>query len=103
MNIKPKDAVLFTIKEQRENSSSYYLWNWTKKDIFKRVEFYTKQKFINEKLETQLKEIGELIGKVNDLQNKKENLINDREQMEDEQHRIREYISVLGQSSQENV
>lgn len=103
LKIEPKDAVSFTIKEQRENSSSYYLWNWTKEDIFKRVEFYIKQKFINEKLETLLKEIGELIGKVNDLQNKKENLINDREQMEDEQQRIRENISVLGQTSQENV
>ena len=85
-----------------ENYSSYYLYNYSKDDLLKRVAFYTQQKFINEELETQLKEIGELIGKKNDVDVKRSKLENEKYEMTDEQARLRENISVLGDSSQEN-
>ena len=62
LTLKPKDAIKFEIKERKEDYSSYYLYNYTKEDLLKRVAFYVQQKFINPELEAQLKEIGELIG-----------------------------------------
>ncbi len=103
LTLKPKDAVEFTIKERKENYSSYYIYNYSKDDLLKRVAFYVKQKFINENLEIQLKEIGELIGRKNDLNMKKSKLEDERYQMTDEQTRLRENISVLGNTSQENT
>jgi len=102
INLKPKDAIKFEIKERMENYSSYYLYNYSKDDLLKRVAFYTQQKFINLELETQLKDIGELIGKKNDVNVKKSKLENEKYEMTDEQARLRENISVLGDSSQEN-
>ncbi|MHA1468114.1 MAG: hypothetical protein ACTSP6_08565 [Promethearchaeota archaeon] len=102
ISLKPKDAIKFEIKERMENYSSYYLYNYSKDDLLKRVAFYTQQKFINEELETQLKEIGELIGKKNDVDVKKSKIENEKYEMTDEQARLRENISVLGDSSQEN-
>jgi hypothetical protein len=102
ITLKPKDAIKFEIKERMENYSSYYLYNYSKEDLLKRVAFYTHQKFINEELEAQLKEIGELIGKKNDVDVKRSKLENEKYEMTDEQARLRENISVLGDSSQEN-
>ena len=100
LKLKPKDAINFKLKEQREDYSSNYLWNWSKDDILKRVGFYIKHKFINEKLEAKLKEIAEFIQTLNDKKNKKENLDEERDLMTDEQSRLRENISVLGDDSQ---
>ena len=102
LKLKAKEAVAFKIRERRENYTSYYIWNWTKDDILKRVDFYIRQRFINEQLEEQLKEIGELIGKKGDLEDKKSKLENERYQMTDEQARIRENIAVLGTTTQES-
>lgn len=103
ITLKPKDAITFKILEQMENYSSYYLWNYSKDDFLKRISFYIQQKFINEQLEGQLKEIAELIGKVNDLNEKKSKLESERDQMTSEQARIRENIAVLGTSTQESA
>jgi hypothetical protein len=103
LTLKSKDAVEFVIKERKENYSSYYIYNYSKDDLLKRVAFYIQQKFINEKLESQLKEIGELIGKKSELTLKKSKLEDERYQMTDEQTRLRENISVLGNTSQENT
>jgi hypothetical protein len=103
ITLKPKDAIKFDLKEQYENYSSYYLWNWNKDDFFKKISFYISKKFIDEKLEGQLKEIANLIGEANDLNEKKEKMDIERDQMTDEQARIRENISVLGTSSQESA
>ena len=100
--LKPKDAIKFEIKERKENYSSYYIYNYSKEDLLKRVTFYIQQKFINEELEAQLKDIGELIGEKNDLDVKKSKLENEKYEMTDEQARLRENISVLGDSTQEN-
>ncbi|MEJ2296480.1 MAG: hypothetical protein P8Y23_17155, partial [Candidatus Lokiarchaeota archaeon] len=35
LTLKPKSAINFKLKEQREISSSYYLWNWSKEDFMK--------------------------------------------------------------------
>lgn len=103
LKIQPKEAITFKIQERRENYSSYYIWNWTKDDILKKIALYIKQKFINEKLEGQLMEIGEHIGKKTQLTTKKAKLEEEKYNMNDEQARLRENISVLGASSQENV
>ncbi len=103
LTLKPKDAVKFEIKERKEDYSSYYLYNYTKEDLLKRVAFYVRQKFINQELEAQLKEIGELIGRKNDLNTKKSKLEDEKYQMTEEQARLRENISVLGNTSQENT
>lgn len=100
ITLKPKDAITFKLKEQREDYSSYYIRNWSKDDILKRVGFYVKQKFINEKLETQLKEIAEQIQILNDQKNQREKLYAERDTMSDEQSRLRENISVLGGDNQ---
>ncbi|NVM44225.1 MAG: hypothetical protein HWN79_04855 [Candidatus Lokiarchaeota archaeon] len=100
ITLKPKEAITFKLKEQREDYSSYYLRNWSKDDILKRVGFYVKQKFINETLETQLKEIAEQIQTLNDKKNQREKLYEEREAMSDEQSRLRENISVLGEDNQ---
>jgi len=100
ITLKPKDAITFKLKEQREDYSSYYIRNWSKDDILKRVGFYVKQKFINETLETQLKEIAEQIQTLNDKKNKREKLYEERDNMSDEQSRLRENISVLGDDNQ---
>jgi len=100
IKLKPKDAITFNLKEQRENYSSNYLWNWSKEDILKRVGFYVKKKFIDPKIEAQLKEIAELIQSLNDLKNKRDKLYEERETMTGEQARLRENISVLGDDSQ---
>jgi hypothetical protein len=100
ITMKPKDAITFKLKEQREDYSSNYLRNWSRDDIFKRVGFYVKQKFINEKLENQLKEIAESIQDLNQKKQKKSKLVEERNQMSDEQSRLRENISVLGEDTQ---
>ena len=98
--LKPKDAITFKLKEQQEDYSSNYIRNWSKNDLLKRVGFYVKQKFINEKLETQLKEIAEFIQNLNDKKNQREKLLEERDSMSDEQSRLRENISVLGDDNQ---
>ncbi|MHA1460589.1 MAG: hypothetical protein ACTSO8_03825 [Promethearchaeota archaeon] len=100
ITLKPKDAIIFKLKEQQEDYSSNYIRNWSKDDILKRVGFYVKQKFINEKLETQLKEIAEFIQNLNDKKNQREKLLEERDSMSDEQSRLRENISVLGDDNQ---
>ncbi|MFX0035569.1 MAG: hypothetical protein ACFE9I_08015 [Candidatus Hermodarchaeota archaeon] len=98
--LKPKDAMIFKLKEQRENYSSNYIWNFSKADLLKRVGFYVKKKFIAPEIETQLKEIAELIQNLNDLRAKEEKLNEERNIMTDEQSRLRENISVLGEDTQ---
>ena len=100
ITLKPKDAITFKLKEQREDYSSNYLRNWSRDDILKRVGFYVKQKFINEKLETKLKEIAALIQELNQKKRKLSKLVEERNQMSDEQSRLRENISVLGEDTQ---
>ncbi|TKJ22343.1 MAG: hypothetical protein CEE43_07265 [Promethearchaeota archaeon Loki_b32] len=100
LTLKPKDAVVFKLKEQRENYSSNYIWNFNKEDLLKRVGFYVKQKFIDPDLETKLKEIAGLIQTLNDLRAKDDKLNEERDIMTDEQVRLRENISVLGEDSQ---
>ncbi|MFX1447009.1 MAG: hypothetical protein ACFFCG_02595 [Promethearchaeota archaeon] len=100
ITLNPKDAINFKLKEQREDYSSYYIRNWSKDDILKRIGFYVKQKFINEKLETQLKEIAEDIQTLNDKKNQREKLYAERDVMSEEQSRLRENISVLGKDNQ---
>ena len=100
ISLKPKDAITFTLKEQREDYTSNYLWNWAKEDFLKRVGFYVRKKFIDTNLETQLKEIAGLIQKLNDLNTKRDKLDEERDLMTDEQARLRENISVLGDDSQ---
>ncbi|MFX0105421.1 MAG: hypothetical protein ACFE75_08020, partial [Candidatus Hodarchaeota archaeon] len=98
--LKPKDAIVFKVKEQRENYYSNYLWNYSKEDLLKRVGFYVKKKFIESDLENQLKEIAELIQALNDLRTREEKLIEERDGMTAEQSRLRDNISVLGEDSQ---
>ncbi len=100
ITLKPKDAITFKLKEQRENYSSAYIWNYSREDLLKRVSFYVKKKFIEADLENQLKEIAELIQTLNDLRAKQEKLTEERNIMTDEQSRLRENISVLGEDSQ---
>ena len=100
ITLKPKGAITFKLKEQREDYSSNYIRNWSKDDILKRVGFYVKQKFINEKLETQLKEIAALIQDLNQKKRNLSKLVEERNQMSDEQSRLRENISVLGEDTQ---
>jgi len=100
LNLKPKDAIVFKLKEQRENYSSNYLWNYSKEDLLKRVGFYVRKKFIDTELEIKLKEIAGLIQNLNDLRSKEDKLNEERDLMTDEQVRLRENISVLGQDSQ---
>ena len=100
ITLKPKDAIVFTLKERKENYTSNYLWNWSKDDILERVGFYIKHKFIDDKLENQLKEIAELIQKSGELKTRRDKLHNERDSMNDEQARLRENISVLGEDTQ---
>ena len=100
LTLKPKDAINFKLKEQKENYSSNYIWNYTKDDLLKRVGFYVKHKFIDPELETKLKEIAGLIQSLNDLRSKENKLNEERDLMTDEQVRLRENISVLGEDSQ---
>jgi hypothetical protein len=100
LTIKPKDAIKFHLKEQRENYTSNYLWNWSKSDILNRVSFYVNKKFIDQKLEAKLKEIANLIEQSNDLKSKREKLYEEKNNMINEQQRLRENISVLGDDNQ---
>jgi hypothetical protein len=100
ITLKPKDAIEFKLKEQREDYSSNYLWDYSKEDFLKRVGFYVKQKFINPDLEAQLKEVAELIQTLNNLRANEERLNEERDLMTDEQARLRENISVLGEDTQ---
>ena len=100
LTLKPKDAINFKLKEQKENYSSNYIWNYTKDDLLKRVGFYVKHKFIDPELESKLKEIAGLIQSLNDLRSKENKLNEERDLMTDEQVRLRENISVLGEDSQ---
>ncbi|MFX0009641.1 MAG: hypothetical protein ACFE9R_04950, partial [Candidatus Hermodarchaeota archaeon] len=100
ITLKPKDAITFKLKEQREDYTSYFIRNWSKDDILKRVGFYVKQKFINETLEAQLKEIAELIQTLNDKTNMRDKLYEEKDLMSDEQARLRENIAVLGEDTQ---
>ncbi|MHA1105943.1 MAG: hypothetical protein ACTSPN_09535, partial [Promethearchaeota archaeon] len=100
ITLKPKDAMVFTLKERKENHTSNYLWKWSKDKILERVGFYIKHEFIDDKLENQLKEIAELIQKSGELKTLRDKLFNERDNMNDEQARLRENISVLGKDSQ---
>ncbi|TFF90433.1 MAG: hypothetical protein EU548_03055 [Promethearchaeota archaeon] len=100
LTLKPKFAVTFKLEERREISSKYYLWNWSKDDFLKKVSFYVKQNFINTKLESELKEIADLVSKFNELKDKREKLYQEKDMMTDEQNRLRDNISVLGKDNQ---
>jgi len=100
ITLKPKDAINFKLKEQRENYSSNYLWNYNKEDLQKRVVFYVKRKFINPEMEKKLKDIAGYIQILNNLKAKEEKLNEERNLMTGEQVRLRENISVLGNDSQ---
>jgi hypothetical protein len=100
LKMKPNDAITFKLKEQIENYSSNYLWNWSKDDIIKRVGFYIKHKFIDQTVENKLKDIAELIQNVNDKTSLKDRLNEERDLMTEEQARLRENISVLGEDNQ---
>ncbi len=99
--LEPKSAIEFKLLERKENYSSYYIWNWTKKDILNKISFYIKKQFIEKELESNLREIAELIGDLAQFQNQKSKLENEQNQMISEQERLRENISVLGDSTQE--
>ncbi|MFX1489485.1 MAG: hypothetical protein ACFFBI_10075 [Promethearchaeota archaeon] len=100
ITLKPKNAINFKLTEQRENYSSNYLWKYSKEDLMKRVVFYVKKKFIDAELEAKLKEIADLIQTLNDLMAKREKLNEEEGSMTDEQSRLRENISVLGEDTQ---
>jgi hypothetical protein len=102
ITLKPKDAIKFDIKEQYENYTSYYLWNWNRDDFLKKVSFYIKRQFIDDKMEAELKELASMIGDLNETNDKKYKLEEERNQMAEEQARIRENIAVLGDSTQES-
>jgi len=80
--------------------SSFLKFSVSKDEILKRVGFYVKHKFIDEKLENQLKEIADLIQNLNDAKSKRDKLYSERDTMTDEQNRLRENISVLGEDNQ---
>lgn len=101
LTLKPKDAVVFNIREKKENYSSYYIYNYSKDDLLKRVEYYVRKKFIDKDLEAQIKEVGELIGNKSNLEEKLSKLNEERNLMTHEQSRIRENIKALGTSTQE--
>ncbi|HDZ18520.1 MAG TPA: hypothetical protein ENH75_09530 [archaeon] len=100
ITLKPKDAINFKLKEQLENYSSNYLWNYNKEDLLKRVGFYVKRKFIDPNLEERLKKIAELIHTSQNFKANREKLKQERGTMTGEQSRLRENISVLGNDSQ---
>ena len=100
ITLKPSDAINFKLKERKENYSSNYIWNWSRDTLLDRTTFYLKHKFIDEKLEKELKEIAELIGKSQDLKAKRTKLNEERNSMTDEQSRLRENIAVLGDDTQ---
>ena len=100
ITLKPKDAINFKLKEQKETYSSNYLWNYSKEDLLKRVVFYVKRKFINPEMEKKLENIAKYIQILNNLKVKKEKLNEERNLMTGEQVRLRENISVLGDGSQ---
>ena len=80
-------------------TSSEYLPS--KAPVFiERIGFYVKKKFIDTELESKLKEIAELIQSLNGLRAKREKIIEERDSMTDEQARLRENISVLGDDTQ---
>jgi hypothetical protein len=103
ITLKPKDAIKFDIKEHSEQYSSYYLWNWNKDDLLKKISFYIERNFIDNKMESELKELANVIGNLNDTNDKKNKLEEERNQMSDEQSRIRENIKALGKSTQESA
>jgi hypothetical protein len=100
LTLEPGDAINFKLKERKENYSSNYIWNWSRDTLLDRTTFYLKHKFIDEKLEKELKEIAELIGKSRDLKDKRTKLNEERNTMTDEQARLRENIAVLGDDTQ---
>ncbi|MFX0011081.1 MAG: hypothetical protein ACFE9R_12250, partial [Candidatus Hermodarchaeota archaeon] len=100
IKLKPNDAINFKLKEQRENYTSNYLWNWSKDEILKRVGFYIKHKFIDQTIETKMKEIAELMQSLQDTTNSRNKLNEEKNLMTDEQARLRENISVLGDDNQ---
>ena len=62
--------------------------------------FYIKHKFIDQTIETKLKEIAELIQNLQDTTNSQNKLNEEKNLMADEQARLRENISVLGDDNQ---
>ena len=101
--LEPKNTIKFKIKEQKENYTSYLIWNWSKNEILGRTTFYVRKRFIDENTEKILKEIAELIYQLNELQARKDKLLQERETMTKEQERLRKNISVLGDDSQSIV
>ena len=100
IKLKPNDAINFKLKEQRENYTSNYLWNWSKDEILKRVGFYITHKFIDQTIETKMKEIAELMQSLQDITSSRNKLNEEKNLMTDEQARLRENISVLGDDNQ---
>ncbi|MHA1148369.1 MAG: hypothetical protein ACTSR8_08995 [Promethearchaeota archaeon] len=103
LTLKPKDAIVFKISERYENYTSYYIYNYSKKDLLKRIAFYVQKKFIDLELEGKLLEIGKMLGKRNKMEDTRNRLQNAKYQMNDEQSRLRENIRVLGNTTQENA
>jgi hypothetical protein len=101
LTLEPKSAIEFTLLEQKENYSSQYIWNWNKDNILDKVSFYIKNGFIEKELESKLREIAELMAELAGLKQQKSKLENEQSEMTQEQERLRENISVLGDSTQE--
>ena len=101
IDLQAKAAIELEIYEQKENHSSYYIWNWNKEDILTKVSLYIKKKFIAPELESNLKEIAELLGELNQVKQQKSKLESEQSQMNQEQGRLRENIKVLGNTTQE--
>ena len=102
LDLKPNDAIKFKISERSESYTNYYIYNYSKENLLKRVSFYVQKKFIDMELEVKLSQIGELIGKRNSLKTTRDRLQDAKYEMEQDQSRLRENIRVLGNTTQEN-
>jgi len=102
LELKSRESVSFEIKERCENSTSYYLLNYSRDELTKVISFYVKKRFIDDELEELLREVSDLIGNKNELVKKKTKLEKEMNLMTEEQKRIRENLSVLGKTIQES-
>ncbi|TXT55052.1 MAG: hypothetical protein BAJALOKI2v1_700017 [Promethearchaeota archaeon] len=101
LKIEPKGAIEFKIKERKENYRTHYISSWTQEQLLDRISLYVNKKFIDTQLESKLKEIADDIGQLNKFKLKKSELEREIQHLNNEQERLRENISVLGDSTQE--
>ncbi|MHA1684307.1 MAG: hypothetical protein ACTSUE_25445 [Promethearchaeota archaeon] len=102
IELEPKKAYILKFTMRHEFSENYYLGNVNNSFIDDRVSVYVKNGFIEEKTKNLLEEIAKKNLEKSELEEKNDDLENEKNEMATDQERIRETLKVLSTTKMES-